>query len=83
MDRNHLFTSVLLPELLGAPCGPTLDPAPLGTRGLLAAQLGVLAVGHAAGAAVVARRFDREARVPAALGLSVLALAGVVALLSH
>jgi len=84
MDRNRLFTSIqLLPELLGAPFSPTLDPEPLGTRGLLAAQLAVLAVGHAAGAAVVARRFDREARGPAALGLSLLALASVVALVSH
>jgi len=84
MDRNRLFTSIqLLPELLGAPFSWTLDPEPLGTRGLLAAQLAVLMVGHAAGAAVIARRFDREARGPAALGLSLLALASVVALVSH
>jgi hypothetical protein len=84
MDRNRLFTSVqLLPELLGVPFGPTLDPEPLGTRGLLAAQLGVLAVGHAAAAAVVARRFGWEARVPAVLGLSLLALGSVIALVSH
>jgi hypothetical protein len=84
LDRNRLFTSVqLLPELLGAPFSPTLDPAPLGTRGLLAAQLAVLAAGHAVGAAVPARRFGRDARAPAALGLSLLALASVVALVSH
>jgi hypothetical protein len=84
MDRNRFFTSVqLLPELLGLPFSPTLDPAPLGTRGLLAAQLAVLAAGHAAGAAVVARRFRREDRWPVALGLSLLAIASVIALVSH
>ena len=88
MDRNRLFTSIqLLPGLLGDPfgrgwdllgrAGAGLDPAPLGTRGLLWAQLGVVLAGCLAGAYVVARRG------PAAVVLSILAAASVVALASH
>jgi hypothetical protein len=94
LDRNRLFTSVqLLPGLLGDPfgrgwdllgrAGEGLDPAPLGTRGLLVAQLAVLLAGHVAGAVVLARRVRRDARGPAAVALSILAFAGVVALASH
>jgi hypothetical protein len=94
MDRNRLFTSVqLLPGLAGDPfgrgwdlfgrAGAGLDPAPLGTRGLLFAQLAVVLAGHLAGAVVLARRFRREARGPAAVGLSILAGASVIALASH
>jgi hypothetical protein len=94
MDRNRLFTSVqLLPGLLGDPfglgwdlfgrAGAGLDPAPLGTRGLLVAQLAVLLAGHLAGAIVFARRARRRARVPVALGLSILANASVIAIASH
>jgi hypothetical protein len=94
MDRNRLFTSVqLLPSLLGDPfgrgwdlfgrAGAGLDPAPLGTRGLLAAQLAVLVAGHLAGAVVLARRVRLAAREPAAVGLSILAGASVIALASH
>ena len=94
MDRNRLFTSVqLLPELLGDPfgrgwdllgaAGSGLDPTPLGVRGLLAAQLAVLLAGHLAGAVVIARRAPRRARVPAAVGLAILANVSVVALASH
>lgn len=94
MDSNRLFTSVqLLPGLLGDPlgrgwdlfgrAGAGLDPAPLGTRGLLAAQLAVLLAGHLAGAVVLAQRVRRAAREPAAVGLSILAGASVIALASH
>ena len=94
LDRNRLFTSVqLLPGLLGDPfgrgwdllgrAGEGLDPAPLGTRGLLLAQLTVLLAGQVAGAVVLARSVRREARGPAAVALSILAFAGVVALASH
>lgn len=94
MDRNRLFTSVqLLPGLLGDPfgrgwnlLGPSdqgLDPAPLGTTGLLWAQLGVLVAGHAVGAFVAARRAPRGAREPIAVGVAALAAASVVALASH
>jgi hypothetical protein len=94
MDRNRLFTSVqLLPGLLGDPfgrgwnlLGPSdqgLDPAPLGTTGLLWAQLGVLVAGHVAGAVVAARRAPRRAREPIGVGLAALAAGSVVALASH
>ena len=94
MDRNRLFTSVqLLPELLGDPfgrgwdllgtAGSGLDPTPLGVRGLLAAQLAVLLAGHVAGAVVIARRTAPRARLPAAVGLAILANVSVVALASH
>ena len=93
MDRNRLFTSVqLLPGLLGDPFGrgwnllpsdEAIDPAPLGTAGLLWAQLGVVVAGHAAGAVVAARRAPRRAREPIAVGLAALAAASVIALLSH
>jgi hypothetical protein len=94
MDRNRLSTSVqLLPELLGDPfgrgwdlfgrSGARLDPTPLGTRGLLAAQLGLVVAGHVVGAAVLARRLERGARGPVALLLAILASAAVIALVSH
>lgn len=94
MDRNRLFTSVqLLPGLLGDPlgqgwdllgrAGAGLDPAPLGARGLLAAQLAVLVAGHLAGAVVLARRVARNARTPLAAVLGVLAGVSVIAVLSH
>lgn len=94
MDRNRLFTSVqLLPALLGDPlgrgwdllgrAGAGLDPAPLGTRGLLLAQLAVLAAGHAIGAVVVAQRVRRRARGPIAVALAILVGAGVIAVASH
>jgi hypothetical protein len=94
MERNRLTTSIqLLPELLGDPFGrgwdlfgraaAGLDPAPLGVRGLLAAQLAVLLAGHLAGAVVLARRAAPRARAPAAVGLAILAHASVIALASH
>jgi hypothetical protein len=94
MDRNRLFTSVqLLPGLLGDPfgrgwdllgrAGAGLDPAPLGTRGLLAAQLAVVLAGHLAGTIVLARGVRRRAREPAAVGLALLAGISVIALASH
>jgi predicted membrane protein len=94
LDRNRLFTSVqLLPGLLGDPfgegwnllgrAGAGLDPAPLGTTGLLWAQLAVLVAGHFVGAAVMARRTPRRAREPTAVGLAALAAASVIAVASH
>jgi hypothetical protein len=94
MDQNRLTTSIqLLPRLFGDPfgrgwdlfgeSGAGLDPAPLGTTGLVTAQLALVLVGHLLGAAVLARHLEREARVPIALLLSVLASASVVALVSH
>jgi hypothetical protein len=94
LDRNRLFTSVqLLPELLGDPFGlgwdlfgraaTGLDPAPLGERGLLWAQLSVLVAGHLAGAVVVARGARRRARGPVALGLAILAHVSVIGIASH
>jgi hypothetical protein len=94
LDRNRLFTSVqLLPELVGDPFGrgwdpfgwadATLNAAPLGAEGLLWAQLAVLVAGYGLGAAVAARRLDRRARGPIALGMSLLAGASVLAVASH
>ncbi len=82
MGRNRLSTSLqLLPGLAGDPLGagwdllgPALDglvPEPLGTDGLLAAQLVAIAVGHLAGAVVLAWRQDRAARMPAVLVLTI------------
>jgi hypothetical protein len=94
MERNRLSTSIqLLPGLFGDPfgrgwdlfgrAGAGLDPEPLGTRGLLAAQLSVLLVGHLAGAVVLARGVRRAARPAGAVALAVLAGASVIALASH
>lgn len=94
MERNRLSTSLqLLPELFGDPFGRgwellggwevRLDPAPLGTTGLLWAQLGVLLTGFVLGAALLARRVDRGDRPPAALLLTVLASAAVIGILTH
>jgi hypothetical protein len=94
MDRNRLTTSVqLLPAQLGDPfgrgwdvlgrAGAGLDPAPLGVRGLIVAQLAVLVAGFLTGAVVLARRGTRAARTPIAAGLSLFAGAAVIALASH
>ena len=94
MDRNRLTTTVqLLPGLLGDPLGrgwdllgpalDGLDPAPLGVRGLILAQLGVVLAGHLAGAIVVATRTGQRAREPVAVSLGVLAGAAVIAIASH
>jgi hypothetical protein len=94
MDRNRLFTSIqLLPGLVGDPfgrgwdllgaAGAGLDPAPLGVRGLLVAQLAVILAGHVAGAVVLARRVARTDRAPGAVGLSILVGASVIAVASH
>jgi hypothetical protein len=94
MERNRLFTSVqLLPGLLGDPfgrgwdllgrLGARLEPDPLGTTGLLVAQLAVLLAGHLAGAVLHARRARRRARLPAAAVLSALAGASALALVAH
>lgn len=94
IDRNRMFTSLqLLPELFGDPLGRGWDPfgrsdkpvqaAPLGVRGLLWTQLALIAGGHAVGAVVAARRVERSARAPIALGLAVLAAASIVAIASH
>jgi hypothetical protein len=94
MDRNRLTTSIqLLPDLFGDPLGrgwdlfgraaSGLDPTPFGVRGLLLAQLGVLAAAHVAGAVVQARGLPRTARVPIALGLGLLANLSVLAVATH
>ncbi|MDQ3629598.1 MAG: hypothetical protein M3419_12465 [Actinomycetota bacterium] len=83
MGRNRLTSSVqLLPGLLGDPfgagwdlLGPAADglnPEPLGSSGLLAAQIAVLVVGHLVGAVVVARCLERRARIPAVVVVAVL-----------
>jgi hypothetical protein len=69
-------------DLLG-PAVDGLDPAPLGSRGLILAQLGVILAGHLAGAAVVAARTGPRAREPVAAGLAILAAAAVIAIASH
>jgi hypothetical protein len=94
LERNRLTTSFqLLPQLLGDPFGrgwdllgraaSDLDPEPFGVRGLLLVQLGVLLVGHLAGAVVGAMRLERSARVPVALGLGLLVNLGVLAIATH
>jgi hypothetical protein len=94
MDQNRLSTSVqLLPELFGDPfgrgwdlfgrSGSGLDPAPLGSRGLVTAQLALLLAGFLVGAAVLAQRLDRGARGSVALLFAVLVSASVIALVSH
>jgi hypothetical protein len=94
LERSRLFTSVqLLPGLLGDPfgrgwdvlgaAGAGLDPAPLGTRGLLWVQLAVALAGHVAGALVVARGTRRGHRGTAAIGVAALAAASTIALASH
>lgn len=94
LDRNRLFTSVqLLPELLGDPfgrgwdpfgrAGSRLDPAPLGAEGLQWAQIATLVLGHVVGALAGARRLERRARGPVALGLAILVGASVIAVASH
>jgi hypothetical protein len=92
LDRNRLSTSIqLLPELFGDPLGrgwdllggPSLDPDPLGTRGLLALQLGLLTAGHVAAALVLARKLERISRGPVVFVLAALASASVIAVASH
>lgn len=94
MDSNRLTTSLqLLPGLLGDPlgegwnllgrAGAGLDAAPFGTSGLLAVQLGLLVIGCAGGAIVLARQAARRERMAPAGGLCVLAGASVIALASH
>jgi hypothetical protein len=94
IDRNRLSTSVqLLPELVGDPFGrgwdllgrsaAAIDPAPLGTTGLVTAQLAILAAGYVVGALVGTRRLERVDRGPLALVFAILASASVIALVSH
>jgi hypothetical protein len=94
LDRNRLFTSVqLLPSLVGDPfgrgwdafgeAGEGLDPAPLGERGLVFTQLGILLIGHFVGALVLARGALRARRAPAAVALTILAGVSVISVTSH
>ncbi len=94
MERNRLSTSLqLLPGLLGDPFGQgwdllgradsTLDPDPLGTRGVIWAQLAVVTAGHIVAAVVLARRVPRRSRRPAAIAFATLLGTCVVALASH
>jgi len=92
---NRLFTSVqLLPGLVGDPLGrgwdvlgPStqwLDPAPLGTVGLLVLQLCVVVVVHVVGAVVVGRRLERgTARTAAALTLTAVVATSVAVVSLH
>jgi len=92
LARNRLFGSVqLLPGLLGDPfgagwdlLGPSVDalnPAPLGTTGLLAAQLVVLVLAHLRAAVLLGLDRNDRVRAPAAATLAVLA-AGSVSLVA-
>ncbi|MGH3343894.1 MAG: hypothetical protein ACRDPK_13680 [Carbonactinosporaceae bacterium] len=94
LDSNRLLTSVqLLPGLVGdpfgwgwdllGPAGAGLNPAPLGTAGLLWLQLGVLLAGHLVGAAVLGARLAREARGPGAAAVSILVAASAIAVATH
>lgn len=91
LARNRLSTSVqLLPGLLGDPLGrgwdllgaPTarLDPAPLGAAGLIAVQLGVVALLHLGASATSPRRLVGDERLPVigvlvtSLGLAMVAV---------
>ena len=87
MDRNRLSNSLqLLPGLAGDPFGEGWDrlgdpsAQPLGPEVLLTLQLSVLVLTHLWGAVLVARRADRQARLPAVLLLGQLVAAGVAAL---
>jgi hypothetical protein len=81
LARHRLFTSVqLLPSLLldpfgsgGGPLGrgSSLDPDPLGSVGLVAAQVGVLLAGHLLGTLVLARRATVQQRQPGMVALAV------------
>jgi hypothetical protein len=57
-----------------------LDPAPLGTRGLIVAQLGLVLFGHLVGVAVVAQHVRRRASEPVVVGLALVASASVIAI---
>ena len=93
LGRNRLFTSLqLLPGLFGDPFGlgwdlfgpavDGLDPAPLGVTGLALTQLAALLVGHAAGAAALARRAAKPNRLPALLALFLLLVPSSIAIAS-
>lgn len=94
MDRDRLTTSLqILPALVGDPfgrgwdllgrAGEGLNAAPLGTAGLLLAQLALLLLGHGTGAFVLARGERRRDRDPAAGALAVLTIASAIVLLTH
>ncbi len=94
VGRNRLTSSLqLLPGLVGDPfgrgwdlLGPAvngLDPAPFGVGGLLALQVGLLVLGHLAGAVVVARGLGRRARMPAVVMLAVLMAVTTATVPSH
>jgi hypothetical protein len=94
LERYRFTTSLqLLPGLLGDPfglgwdpLGPAvegLDPTPVTPLTLLWLQLAVLAVGHLAGAVVVARGLRDRARLPAALVLVHLTAGSMAAVALH
>jgi hypothetical protein len=94
LERYRFTTSLqLLPGLLGDPfglgwdpLGPAvegLDPTPVTPLTLLWLQLAVLALGHLAGAVVVARGLRDRARLPAALVLVHLTAGSMAAVALH
>jgi len=94
LARNRFFVSVqLLPGLVGDPfgtgwdlLGPAvegLDPAPLGTTGLLIAQLAVLLLAHLRAAALLGLPRDAHVRAPAAAALAALAAMSTSAVALH
>ena len=90
LARNRLTNSLqLLPGLAGDPFGQGWDvlgepsARPLDAAALLALQLSVLVLAHLWGATLMARRTDRQVRLPAVLLLGQLAAAGVAAVSLH
>lgn len=87
LTRSRFFVSLqLVPQLLLDPLGGGPEdlsipfPTPLGSRGLLAAQLAVVLAGCVAGAIVGAARGDRRERAPATIAVCVLAALASMAL---
>ncbi len=94
LARNRFSTSVqLLPGLVGDPLGrgwdlfgeaaAGIDPAPLGSAGLVALQLGLLAAVHVAVAATVPRSQVGDERLPVIVLIGLLAGLSLTAVALH